>query len=153
MCLWPLITFGGLILRFGILGKRFSLAAGLALIGSAAFANTIYECSFMDNRANNGWVPTSVVVSYDPGADKALVSDAMILSAFGEPRLMEVRRDTEKKLTLEWEIGLQATDGTSATFSYVLVIQKQSKTATINGFPEGYSNQFGSTGTCKVKTK
>ena len=144
---------GGLILRFSIFGKLLSLAAGLAVIGSSAFADTIYECSFLENRANNGWVPTSVVVSHVPGAEKALVSDAMILSAFGEPRLMEVKRDTETKLTIEWEIGLRASDGTGATFSYVLVIQKQAKTATINGFPEGYSNQFGSTGTCKVKTE
>ena len=138
----------------GLRSKLFTwaLAAWLFVIGPAAQANTIYECSMNDESTNRGWLPTKVVVSYDPGAEKALVSDELILSVFGEPRLVDIRADTEKRLTLEWYLSLRATDGTGVGFRYVFTVSKQSKTASINAFPTGYSNQFGSTGTCKVMT-
>ena len=133
-------------------GWAFAISAGLFVIGPAAQANTIYECTMNDETTNRGWVPTKVVVSYDPGAQKALVSDELILSVFGEPRLVDIRADTEKRLTLEWELSLQSRSGLRVGFSYLLKIQKQTKTAVINAFPKLYSDRFGSTGTCKVMT-
>ena len=138
----------------GLRSKLFTwaLAAGFFVIGPAAHANTIYECTMNDETTNRGWLPTKVVVAYQQGAKNALVSDELILSVVGEPRKAEVKRDTEKRLTLEWYLSLRATDGTGVGFRYVFTVSKQSKTASINAFPTGYSNQFGSTGVCKVMT-
>ena len=57
-----------------LISKLFTwaLAAWLFVIGPAAQANTIYECTMNDETTNRGWLPTKVVVSYDPGAEKAL---------------------------------------------------------------------------------
>jgi hypothetical protein len=136
----------------GLRSKLFTwaLATGLFMTGPAAHANTIFECTMNDETTNRGWLPTKVVVAYQEGAKKALVSDELILSVVGEPRKAEVKRDTEKRLTLEWHLSLRASNGMGVSFRYVFTIAKQSNTATINAFPTGYSNQFGSTGTCKV---
>jgi hypothetical protein len=129
-----------------------AIATGFAMTGHIAQANTTYECALNDERTNRGWLPTKVVVSHDAGAEEALVSDELIMSVFGEPRSAEVKRDTERRLLLEWSLSLRATDGTGVTLRYVLNIAKQNRTAAINAFPVGYGNQFGSTGTCKVST-
>ena len=129
-----------------------ALATGLLVIGPAVRANTIYECTMNEETTNRGWLPTKVVVAYREGAKKALVSDELILSTVGEPRKAEVKRDTEKRLTLEWYLSLRATDGMGEGLRYVFTISKQNQTASINAFPNGYSNQFGSTGICSVKT-
>lgn len=127
------------------------IAAGLAAtLAPAASARVIYDCTLEGLSNNHGWVPTEVVVAYEPGAEEVQVADPMIQDVHGGPISVVPTRDSEGVLSLSWKLVLEATNGNELPVRYNFTINKADNKAKIRAEPLGYDNYWASRGRCKV---
>jgi hypothetical protein len=134
-------------LRFRIFLTSSALTIGMtAAIATVASARTIYE----DLAKNMGWVPTSVAVAYEPGAEEVQVADGFIQLVHGGPISVKPTTDSDGVLALSWKLTLDDVRGNGVPVRYEIVIYKGDNRAKVRAEPLGFRNDWESRGSCKV---
>lgn len=128
-----------------------ALAVGMtAAIATFASARTIYDCTFEDLAKNMGWVPTSVAVAYEPGAEEVQVADGFIQLVHGGPISVKPTTDSDGVLSLSWKLTLDDVRGNGVPVRYELILYKADNRAKVRAEPLGFRNDWESRGTCKA---
>jgi hypothetical protein len=124
-----------------------------AMLAGAAEAKR-FDCRFASGAARmGGWISDIVVLDHEPGADTALVNDAVINAFVGVPIEAKVVANTRARTTYAWEVPTEASSGASAqraVMLYRLSYYKDGRPATITAQPRGYDNSFNADGNCRV---
>ena len=119
-------------------------------VTTGASARTIYDCSFEELAINMGWVPTRVIVSYEPGSEEAEVNDGFIQHYVGGPITVKVSKDTDGILSLNWKLTPESNYGDEVQVRYDFTVYKADNRAKVRATPLGYDNNWSTRGTCKV---
>ncbi len=122
-------------------------AFGFAATSQAETAQA-YQCSVATSRASGGWVTSEYV--FAPGQGGATVYDGLIKREFGKPVAAEVKEDTDKRMTLLWEMPLYNRAGQATIMRFRAVIFKQNNKVTVQARPAGYKNMFEGRGDCQM---
>lgn len=119
---------------------------GFSAVGHAETA-LAYQCSIATNRETGGWITAEYAFAQDKGAATAF--DGLIKREFGKPISVTVKDDTEKRLTMLWEVPLYNGSGQATIMRFRAVVFKQNDKVTIQARPAGYKNMFEGRGVCK----
>ncbi|NKB27174.1 MAG: hypothetical protein GKR99_06320 [Rhodobacteraceae bacterium] len=119
----------------------------LSLYGVSASA-AVYECD-IDSKSHN-WLPVKLFVSHKAGSNTATVSDPIIHHFYGKPIGVRVKHDNERRVTFGWTVKAVNKSRQRANMVYRATYLKSSGKLSINAQPNGYSNKFSASGTCKV---
>ena len=127
----------------------FGVLAG-ALISATSAAAEVYSCNVTSIERGGGIAPVIVFAISDDGAE-ATVYDGYIKEYYGNPIDAKIVVANDKRYTFKWTIKMNANlrgeilPGIRYRATYIRKTHK----FIISGFPIGYDNQYGGTGTCK----
>ena len=127
------------------------LAAGL--VASGANAKT-YICKVKPEGRDTGWISKTIAINVNDETGKVLVSDAIILSAFKEPIQADLVVNTDKRLTVKWEISGEKDvfNVTYTRFQYrVTIFKARGNRVTVKAQAAGYFKSLGAAGKCGVR--
>lgn len=133
--------------------KRIPMIAGIVLaagIAGAASAET-YTCKIQQS-GTSGWIPTDVIVSYDPSTGAVVVNDNIIQHYVGSPIPGRLKNKNANRILFAWTVsGIKTESGQyAAGLDYSLNIQTNGQ-ASMSGKPQRYSNKWYGKGTCSKK--
>ena len=129
---------------------KIRIALFSAIIGCSAGAASaaLYECD-IDPKSHN-WLPTKLLVSHTARSKTATVNDPIIQHYNKKPMGARVKHDNDKRITFGWTVKTISPSGQRANMVYRATYLKASGKLSINAQPNGYSNKFSASGTCKV---
>lgn len=133
------------------IGAAGLLAAGLTI--SSANAET-YICKVKTDAHDRGWISKTIAVNVNDKTGDILVSDGLILNTYKKPILATLVVNTDKRLTIKWEVNGLKTDRnvTIPRFFYrITILKARGNKAIVKAFAAGYSGDLGASGKCVVQ--
>jgi len=130
------------------------LSMGLvAMLTSAASAKT-YVCTVSPDGHDTGWISNTIGINIDDNTGKVLVSDGIILNAYKKPISAVVVTNTDKRLTIKWEVSGEK-DVRNVTYTRVMyrvtILKARGNKAIVRSRAAGYSDSLGASGKCVVR--
>ena len=132
---------------------KYICAAGLLVAGvtiSSANAET-YICKVKTDAHDLGWISKTIAVNVNNKTGDILVSDGLILNIYKKPILATLVVDTDKRLTVKWEVNGLKTDrnATVPRFFYrITILKARGNKAIVKAYAAGYSGDLGASGKC-----
>ena len=120
-----------------------------ALTAAPALATEALECRFEQKAVNGSWVPEVVVVAWETGSDQVMVYDPLIEQFVGEPMPARIDTDNARRTTWSWEVKVKSGTNQNARMKFRLTMMKADRSAQISVTPQGYADNFQSSGSCK----
>ena len=114
-----------------------------------SLARDVFECSFPETASNMGYLPQTVVLARETGADMVTIVDPFIQAMEGGPIDKKIVDESDAKLSVSWVLNLKSTGNDYVKVHYRLSIQKGSLKTSLTGRPMNYSNTFSAQGKCK----
>ena len=114
-----------------------------------SLARDVFECSFPETASNMGYLPQTVVLARETGADTVTIVDPFIQAMEGGPIDKKIVDESDAKLSVSWVLNLKSTGNDYVKVHYRLSIQKGSLKTSLTGRPMNYSNTFSAQGKCK----
>ncbi|MBT0957194.1 hypothetical protein IV417_07345 [Alphaproteobacteria bacterium KMM 3653] len=113
----------------------------------ALAAPDVYVCTLQ--AKDNAWVAENIVISHDAAAGRVRINDPLIQSINGRAVDGEVRQNTNRRLTLGWDLrDVEVGSQRVARFAYRLTLYRGTGKAVVTAKPLGFSNTFLGRGTC-----
>lgn len=133
--------------------KRMTMIASIVLafgIAGAASAET-YRCK-IEPKGSSGWIPTDIIVSYDPSAGTVMVNDNIIQHFVGSPIPGRLKNKNANRILFAWTVsGIKTESGQyAAGLDYSLNVATSGR-ASISGKPQRYTNNWYGKGSCSKK--
>jgi len=133
------------------IGAAGLLAAGLTI--SSANAET-YICKVKTDAHDRGWISETIAVNVNDKTGDILVSDGLILNIYKKPILATLVVNTDKRLTIKWEVNGLKTDRnvTVPRFFYrITILKARGNKAIVKAYAAGYSGDLGASGKCVLR--
>ena len=129
---------------------RRALIAAIFLLSmhSQALAQQVdlYECNLPNAR---GFISEEMIFIHDPQRNEFLVYDGAIHMAEGEPKVVQVAANDDKKPVLSWKLLLPDSPGKVARVTYRLAYYKKDSLVTVRMEAPSYTNKEYQRGKCR----
>jgi len=124
-------------------------SALLALVASSAQAE-LYNCRFPNVKSALGWIAPIIVLNVQRPSGDMLISDPVIQMLSGAPIEPRLLNESDKVLSISWDLKGVDRRSKSARMRYTMVLNKQRLSANVRAEPLGYSNVLNGRGKCAV---
>jgi len=122
----------------------------VALVSSAQAKDLFYECDIPQSRSGGNYISTKMaIIQRANGAVQVI--DAVLMYHDLSPLTVRVQRNTERVMSLIWAVDLRSGTNQKTDMRYNVRFNKETGRIQVTAVPQGYSNQWTSRGTCKLR--
>lgn len=120
------------------------------LTTSALAQDLFYECDIPQSRSGGNYISTKMaIIQRANGAVQVI--DAVLMHHDLSPMTVRVQRNNARIMSLLWAVDLRSGTNQKTDMRYNVRFNKETGKIQVTAVPQGYSNQWTSRGTCKLR--